>query len=88
MRTMQKRINENVEKTNQGFSQTTLLIAANQHMKIIEHLIGQLKKEYDPLLFAVIFVQKGILLPQIITPGDIIRAFRTPVDSSTWPFFT
>ncbi|PNF43974.1 hypothetical protein B7P43_G00917 [Cryptotermes secundus] len=75
-RTMQKQVNENVEKTNQAFSQTTLLIATNQHMIIIEHLIGQLKEGYDTLLFAIIFAQKGILSPQIITPGDIIRAFQ------------
>jgi hypothetical protein len=44
-------------------------------MIIIEHLIGQLKEEYDTL-FAIIFAQNGILSPQIITPGDIIRAFQ------------
>jgi hypothetical protein len=48
-------------------------------MKIIEYLIGQLKEEYDTLLFKIIFVHKGILLPQIITHWDIIRAFRTPI---------
>jgi trehalose-6-phosphate synthase len=31
-RTMQKQINENVEKTNQAFSQTIPLIATNQHI--------------------------------------------------------
>jgi hypothetical protein len=73
---MQKQIIENGDKTNTAFSQTTLLIATNQHMIVIEHLISQLKGEYDTLLFAIIFAQKGILLPQIITPGDIIRAFQ------------
>jgi hypothetical protein len=46
---MQKQINENMEKTSQPFSQTTLSIATNQHMIIIEHLIGQLKEDYDTL---------------------------------------
>jgi hypothetical protein len=45
-------------------------------MIIIEHLIGQLKEVYDTLLFAVVSAQRGILVPQIITPEDIIRAFR------------
>jgi trehalose-6-phosphate synthase len=67
-RTVQKQINENVEKTNQEFSQTTLLIATNQHKIIIDHLIGQLKEGYDTLLFAIIFAQKGIISTQIITP--------------------
>jgi hypothetical protein len=66
---MQKQINENAEKTNQAFSQTTLLIAINRHIILIEHFIGQLKEEYD-----IIFAQKGILSPQIITPGYVIRA--------------
>jgi hypothetical protein len=61
---MRKQINENGEKTDQAFSQTTLLTGTNQHMKIIVHLIGQLKEVYDTLLFAIIFAQKGILLPQ------------------------
>jgi hypothetical protein len=46
-----------------AFSQTNLLIATNQHMIIIEHLIGQLKEWYDTLLFAIISVQEGILSP-------------------------
>jgi phage gp45-like len=42
LRTIQKQINGNVEKTSQAFSHTTLLIATSQHMIIIEQLIGQL----------------------------------------------
>jgi hypothetical protein len=52
-------------------------------MIIIEHLIGQMMEEYDTLLFAIIFAQKGILSPQIITPGDIISLSEFPFDSST-----
>jgi hypothetical protein len=76
LKTKQKQVNENVEETNQEFSQTTLLIATNEHMIIIEYLIGQLKEENDTLLFAIIFAQKGILSPKIINPRDIIRAFQ------------
>jgi hypothetical protein len=47
-------------------------------MIIIEHLIGQLKEGYDIILrvFAIIFAQEGIFSPQIITPGNVIRAFQ------------
>jgi hypothetical protein len=68
LRIMQKHVNENAERTNQAFSQTTLLIATNPHMIIIEHLVGQ--------LLAISFAQKGILSLQIITHRDIIRAFQ------------
>lgn len=71
---MQKEISENWEK-NQAFSQTTLLIAINPHLTITEDLFGQLKEKYEILLFAIIFAQKGILSPQIITPGNT-RAFQ------------
>jgi hypothetical protein len=74
LRIIQKDVNENAEKTNQAFWQTTLLIATNQHMIIIKHLVGKLKEGYDTLLFAITFAQKGILSPQIITPREIIRA--------------
>lgn len=58
---IQKQITENREKTRQAFSQATLLIAVNQHMIIIEHLISQLREDYDIILSAIIFAQKGIL---------------------------
>jgi hypothetical protein len=45
-------------------------------MIIIEHLIGRLKEGYATLLFAITLAQKGILSPQIITPGGIINAFQ------------
>jgi hypothetical protein len=45
-------------------------------MIIIEHLIGQLKEVYGIILFAIIFAQEGILSPQIITNGYVIRAFQ------------
>jgi hypothetical protein len=73
---IQKQITENREKTRQAFSQGTLLIAVNQHMIIIEHLISKLREDYDIILSAIIFAQKGILLPQIITSEDIIEAFQ------------
>jgi hypothetical protein len=76
LRTTHKQVNENVEKTNQGLSQTILLIETNQHMIIIEHLIGQLKEGYDTFLFAITIAHKEILSPQIITTGDIIRTFQ------------
>jgi hypothetical protein len=63
LKTVQKQMNEDVEKANQAFSQTTLLIATNQHVIIIEHLIGQLKGEYATLLSAFTFLQKGNLSP-------------------------
>jgi hypothetical protein len=75
LKTMQKHINENLEKTNQAFSQTTLLIATNHIIQHMEHFIGQMKEEYDALLFAIIFAQKGIL-----SPLDILtEPFRTPI---------
>jgi hypothetical protein len=43
---------------------------------IVEHLTSQLREEYDTLLFAIIFAQKGILTPQIITATDIVRALQ------------
>jgi hypothetical protein len=58
---MQKQINENMEKANEAFSQSTPLIATNQLIIIIEHLIGQLKEEYDAFLFAIICARKGIV---------------------------
>jgi hypothetical protein len=45
-------------------------------MIIIEHVISQLKENYDIILSAIIFAQKGILSPQIITPEDIIEVFQ------------
>jgi hypothetical protein len=45
-------------------------------MIVVEHLVGQLREEYDIILSAITFAQKGILLPQIITPEDIIEAFQ------------
>jgi hypothetical protein len=43
---------------------------------ITEHLIDQLKKVFDTSLIAIIFAKKEISSPQIITLGDIIRAFQ------------
>jgi hypothetical protein len=40
------------------------------------HIISQLREDYDIKLSAIIFVQKGILLPQVVTPRDIIQAFH------------
>jgi hypothetical protein len=68
-----------VEKTSQAFSQTALSIATNQHMIIIEHFIGQLKEVYGISLFAINFAQEGNFSPQIITTGDVIRDFKTPI---------
>jgi stress response protein YsnF len=66
---------ENGETTSQAFSQAILLSAVNQHMIIFEHLVRQLRKEYD-IFSAITFAQKGILLPQIIIPEDVIEAFQ------------
>jgi hypothetical protein len=65
---IQKHVAENGEKTSQILSQAILLSAVNQHMIIAEHLVSQLRQEYDIILSAITFAQKGILLPQIITP--------------------
>jgi hypothetical protein len=73
---IQKLVAENREKTSQVLSQAILLSAVNQHMIIVEHLVSQLREEYDIILSAITFAQKGILFPQIITPEDIIEAFQ------------
>jgi hypothetical protein len=52
-------------------------------MIIAEHLVSQLRKEYDIILSAITFAQKGILLPQIVTPEDITEAFQ--LSQSTLP---
>jgi hypothetical protein len=60
---IQKLVAENREKTSQVLSQAILLSAVNQHMIIVEHLVSQLREEYDIILSAITFAQKGILLP-------------------------
>jgi hypothetical protein len=45
-------------------------------MIVAEYLVSQLPEEYGIILPAIIFAQKGILLPKIITPEDIIQAFQ------------
>jgi UDP-3-O-acyl-N-acetylglucosamine deacetylase len=40
---IRKQINQNVERINQTSSKTTLSIATNQHMMLIEHLQSLLK---------------------------------------------
>jgi hypothetical protein len=43
---------------------------------VVEYLVSQLPEECDIILSAITFAQKGILLPQIITPEEIIEAFQ------------
>jgi hypothetical protein len=73
---IQKLVAENGEKTSQVLSQAIVLSAVNRHMIIVEHVVSQLREEYDIILSAINFAQKGILFPQIITPEDIIETFQ------------
>jgi hypothetical protein len=37
-----------------AFLQATLLVAANEHMIVVEHLINQLREDYDLIFYAII----------------------------------
>lgn len=67
---MRKQINQKAETINQTSSKTTFSIVTNQHMVLIEHLLSQLKEDYD-IVSAILFAQRVMLSPQIITARDI-----------------
>jgi len=72
---IRKQINQNAERINKTSSKTTLSIATNQDMMFIEHLLNQLKEDYD-ILSAILFAQRRMLPPQIITTRVIEWIFR------------
>jgi hypothetical protein len=41
-------------------------------MIVTDYLRSHLREDHNIILSAVIFAQKGMLLPQIITPRDIM----------------
>ena len=47
-------------------------------MIVTDYLRSHLREDHNIILSAVIFVQKGMLLPQTITPRDIMQAFMNP----------
>jgi len=56
---------ENEEKKSQALSQATFLIVINWHMIVFDHLISPMREDYDIVLSAKVFAQRGIILPQI-----------------------
>jgi phospholipid N-methyltransferase len=72
---MRKQTDQNAERINQTSSKTALSIGTNQHMMLIEHLLSQLKEDYD-IVSAILFAQSVMLSPQIITARDIEWIFR------------
>jgi hypothetical protein len=45
-------------------------------MVVTENLMSQLREDCEIILSAIIFAQKGTLLPQVITRENIIQAFQ------------
>jgi hypothetical protein len=72
---IRRQINQNAERIKKTSSKTTLSIATNHHMTLIEHLLSQLKEDYG-IFSAILFAQRGMLSPQIITARDIEWIFR------------
>jgi len=45
-------------------------------MIFYHYLISPLKERYDVILSAVVSAHRGIILPQIVTTGDVILPFQ------------
>lgn len=56
--------------------QTSLEVIINRHFIELESCIVQVREHYKILIDAVLNAQRGILQPEVMSPGRVIRAFQ------------
>jgi len=73
---MARHVNEHDGEIKGMFTGTSMLLTVNEHNMQLERALSECRREYDILIDAIVYSQRGILQQHIITPAQIMKQLK------------